>query len=352
MQIGSLNFQDSAAEHNRFAQIDLDASVDKNYSIQLAGTDNNGDPVTPLYVVIDNYNNAAALSYSVDNFNSSLAPYTTVALQVSPQSQRLTIAMLSGQTTIFISEKKLPVTEGTKYQQGTTVPVGGTQILFITAGATFVVPATWNVSNNKVHCIGPGADGLAGSGASNTGDAGGGGGYARRNNMVLTPGAVTACQIGAANSGNDTWVKSTTDVRGNAAPPGTNTGGPAGAVGSVTHRGGNGTKSQAANGGGGGGAAGSTAVGGDALNSGLGGASGEGNAGGAIGSGVGSAGTFWAQTTPVANAGPGGGGGGSTVAGTAGGAGGNYGGGGGGGRGAAGAGGASGGGLIVLEWTP
>jgi hypothetical protein len=63
---------------------------------------------------------------------------------------------------------------------------------------TLQVPADWNSSNNYIECIGPGGNGYAQGSPG-----GGGGGYCRKNNVTLTPGANVSYVIGtpSASSG-------------------------------------------------------------------------------------------------------------------------------------------------------
>ena len=68
-------------------------------------------------------------------------------------------------------------------------PAKSTKFQAITSGASFVTPADWNNANNKVHCIGAGANGLVGSGSGGNAfgkQGGGGGAYAAKNNMTLS----------------------------------------------------------------------------------------------------------------------------------------------------------------------
>jgi hypothetical protein len=224
---------------------------------------------------------------------------------------------------------------------------------FVTSGSSFTRPSDWNDSNNIIHVIGAGSAGAAGAGSGGgaTGGRGGGAGaYARKSNVTLA--GTVSCQIGAANSGSDTWVVNSSTVMAKAAPANSQTGGAAStSVGDVKFDGGSGGNGGGSASGGGGGAAGPDAAGGNGSvstgGSGNGG-SGGGGSGGGTQAATGGSGTTWAATAG-GTAGPGGGGGGRTNNG-AGGTGGQYGAGGGGGRSSSGAGGAAQGGLIVLEW--
>jgi hypothetical protein len=232
-------------------------------------------------------------------------------------------------------------------------PAKSTKFQAITSGASFVTPADWNNANNKVHCIGAGANGLVGSGTGGNafGKAGGGGGaYAAKNNMTLS--GTVVCQIGAANSGTDTFVTNAATLNADAAAVSSATGGLlANCVGDVKFAGGNGDAGGVTGGdpsGGGGGAAGPAggqAASGMSGGAGNNGALGGGNGGSTVG-GAGAAGSLWGT-----GIGPGGGGGGRNTTG-AGGSGGNYGSGGAGGYGSSGSAGQAKGGVIVLEWTP
>ena len=174
------------------------------------------------------------------------------------------------------------------YRQTLTTQVTVT----LTSGTTWTVPANWNSSNNFVECIGGGAGGLqnGAAGVNYGGPGGGGGAYARGNNITLTAGASVPISIGAGGtqgvSGSDTSFNSGAVLaKGGSVGSGT-TGGIGGltatSVGSIKFAGGNGGAGSAtinSGGGGGGGAAGNTSSG----VSGAGGAAPTGGAGGAGG---------------------------------------------------------------------
>lgn len=68
--------------------------------------------------------------------------------------------------------------------------------IILTSGTSWTVPANWNNANNKVECGGAGYAG------------GGGGAYALKNNVALTPGAGVSYQIGhpaTSHTTSDSW---------------------------------------------------------------------------------------------------------------------------------------------------
>jgi hypothetical protein len=77
------------------------------------------------------------------------------------------------------------------------------------AGATesWSVPSDWNDSDNTIECIGPGANGFDGlitvSDPTDASDGGGGGAYAKKSNLALTPLSSVSYRVG--NIGDDTW---------------------------------------------------------------------------------------------------------------------------------------------------
>jgi hypothetical protein len=261
--------------------------------------------------------------------------------------------------------------------------------VFVTSGTTWSVPSDFNSSDNTIECIGAG-----GVGGGNGRDGSGGGAYAKKANLSLTPGASIAIQVGVSGSWTNsatipaarntffngaTMATSTVGAEGGAdgldtvGAGGSGAGGTAtNSVGDTKYAGGNGgTSPDGFGGGGGGGAAGINGAGANATNAsagsnatggngatadnGSGGAGGSGGVGGADNNGVaGSDGTEWDATH---GSGGGGGGGSANNSGQAGagGAGGKYGGGGGGGgHGNPGDGGgtAGGAGLIVITYLP
>jgi hypothetical protein len=64
-------------------------------------------------------------------------------------------------------------------------------LIYLTSGTSFVVPATWNKLNNFIACIG--------------GANAGGGAYAQSNNISLIPYQSYQIQIGSNSNSNDTW---------------------------------------------------------------------------------------------------------------------------------------------------
>lgn len=351
---GAILFSENADRNNRFAKIVCDTSLDIDFTIVLNGTDRNGTPVKPRFISVDNFNNANGIDFSVDGFGpSGIAPYTISVIELNPDAQRFSMRATFGIVNVYISEKKLPISPGPKYTQTAVA-----KFLFLNAGlGSIAIPTDWNSGNNVIHCIAPGNTGTNGTPGPFAGSGGGGGAYASIRNLALSPGAIINCQVGAGNSGNDTWFVSAGTVMAKA--PVTRTGGLASAsIGTTKYNGGTATDNSASAfaGSGGGGGAGPRGVGGNSSggSSQTGGTGDAGfTAGGAPGGGNPSAGpngSYWRQTTDAATAGSGGGGGGSGGGGLSGGAGGQYGAGGGGGLNTGG--GAGRDGLIVLEWTP
>lgn len=72
-----------------------------------------------------------------------------------------------------------------------------TRTVIITSGTTWQVPNTWNNLDNYVICIGGGAGGV-----NQIGSGGGGGAYARSDNVVLTPNSIVNILIGAGGAAN------------------------------------------------------------------------------------------------------------------------------------------------------
>jgi hypothetical protein len=148
----------------------------------------------------------------------------------------------------------------------------GQQVIFITDGTTWMVPLDWNNDNNTIEVIGAGGEGTA------SGTAGGGGAYAKKNNLSLYPGVTISVQIGQTGSSpTDTWFDSTGTVLAKAGQTGGNGGQSSSSVGDIVYSGGNGGLSLniitgTLGGAGGGGAAGPFGVGangGNILNTGL-----------------------------------------------------------------------------------
>lgn len=218
------------------------------------------------------------------------------------------------------------------------------KVMIITSGTNFTVPSDWNSNKNSIHCIGGGATAVSST------QGGASGGYVRKDNVVLTPGASVGCRLGsgATQDNTRTYVGSSFNpyVQAGGANGATG-GGPGYSIGDVIVNG-------ASNSGGAGGcgAPGPNGPGVDNVSS-LSGTAGDGGlvkggTGRTIGNGVaGANGATWTDTSSGISAGPGGGGGGSSGSNSTGGAGGRYGAGGGAGTLL---GGAAGKGLIVLEW--
>ena len=81
-----------------------------------------------------------------------------------------------------------------------------TQVILLTSGSSWTVPADWNNSNNSIEVIGGG-----GGGGNSPGNpsAGGGGAYSKVVNIMLNPGSTTRYAIGfgggATGAGGDTY---------------------------------------------------------------------------------------------------------------------------------------------------
>lgn len=156
--------------------------------------------------------------------------------------------------------------------------------LTATGSNTWSVPADWDNGNNQVECLG--------AGSANGHFGGGGGAYATKTNVTLTPGGSASYTIGAGNSGTDTnfasavIAKSASGSTGGQAASCTPTAG--------AYSGGNGGTASAngQGGNGGGGAASPNGAGSNGGNGSGGNSSGAGGAaGGAAGPGGGSGGT-------------------------------------------------------------
>src|ERR1700704_4277900 len=75
--------------------------------------------------------------------------------------------------------------------------------IYLTTGATWVVPADWNNANNSIEVIGGGGGGKTpGAAQSGSGGGGGGGGDSKATNVTLTPGATVTIAVGAAGAAN------------------------------------------------------------------------------------------------------------------------------------------------------
>lgn len=83
-------------------------------------------------------------------------------------------------------------------------------VIALTSGTSWSVPADWDDSNNSIHCIGGGVDGVAGQGGNGSGfngqRGGGGGAYSTISNLNLTPGGSVTYAVGTrgASTGGDT----------------------------------------------------------------------------------------------------------------------------------------------------
>ncbi|SDK41278.1 hypothetical protein SAMN05444163_8052 [Bradyrhizobium ottawaense] len=178
-----------------------------------------------------------------------------------------------------------------------------TQIV-LSSGSQLIIPADC-VKFDSVECMGAGAQGAAGVGTDgltspgNGGYGGGGGAYARRNNVPVTPGSTVSFAIGLNSGGTSWFINGSTclAVGGN----GQLGGNAASCVGDVTVSGNNG-------------------VAGGGISSPYGGAGGTGGSGAAPYGGAGGAGTGQSPNYPSAGSpggawgGGGGGGGGAGFA--------------------------------------
>jgi hypothetical protein len=259
----------------------------------------------------------SATSASLDNSIGSVATSSsaTTTMPSSTTTYTLTVANAGGSNDCTA-----------------TVTVDNDKIVFLTSGSSWTVPDDWNSASNTVEVIG--------GGGSNASDGAGGGAYAKKSDVSLTPGGSASYQIGNIASNNaDTWFSSTGTVLAKGGSG--STGGAAGSsVGDVKYSGGDGN-------GGGGGAAGPFGDGGDSAgyNTDAGTAdAGYGGMGG-LGYANGGNGTEW-------DALHGAGGGGGTAASSGGASGGNYGGGGALNFGDPTGSGVSAPGLIVITYTP
>jgi len=175
-------------------------------------------------------------------------------------------------------------------------------VIVLTSGTTFRTPSDWNNTNNSIECYGAGAGGLIqGTAGVNYGGPGGGGGaYARSNNVVLSFGVNIPISIGAGGTqgtaGSDTSFNSGAILAKGGSIGSGYTGGVGGltatSVGTVKFAGGNGGSgnSTAASCGGGGGGAGGPTSAGTAGGAGLTTIGGAGGAGGSPSGGAGGAG--------------------------------------------------------------
>lgn len=196
-------------------------------------------------------------------------------------------------------------------------PAAPVQIV-LTSGTSWTVPDDWNNSGNKVECIGAGASNFFQDGTANFG--GGGGAYAMKQNIALTPGATVSYRIGSSSKTlavNSSWFVSDSTVKAAGATNATGAS-VSNCVGDLRYAGGNGGASY-----GGGGAAGPNG-------NGMGGSVAKGGDGDAGFGGIGSASNSQANGgagLEWGSAGSGGGGGNTTLSTRAPGAGGAYGGG-------------------------
>lgn len=238
-------------------------------------------------------------------------------------------------------------------------------ILTAASSSPWATPSDWNAANNSIEAIGGGAGGNPTSIAF-SGQAGGGGAYAKIINQALSGNIAFTIGADAASTvdGTDTQFKDSSTLLAKAGLSATGLGGLATtSVGSTKFKGGNGSPGSSgvdpdAGAGGGGGAGGLNAAGNNGANSpgsgniGGAGGQGDGSAGGAGGAGGNNgAGANGAAGAEWSSAGSGGGGGGCGGENGAGGNGGAYGAGGGGGGIASGAGGTGKAGVIVITYT-
>ena len=86
-----------------------------------------------------------------------------------------------------------------------------TNVIILTSGTSWTVPADWNNANNTIEVIGGGGGGS--SSAAGSQGAGGGGAYTKLTNFTLTPSSSAFIQIGgggaAGSAGTDTWLNKT-----------------------------------------------------------------------------------------------------------------------------------------------
>ena len=166
------------------------------------------------------------------------------------------------------------------------------ETVILTSGTTWLVPNTWNSSNNTVSCIGGGGGARLGGG--------GGGARVINTNVSLTPGANISYTIGAGGSrgttptagGNTTFNSSAMiAVGGGPASSANGNGGfggtAASSTGTTKYSGGNGGAASLGESGGGGGGAGGTTANGSSGSAGSGETGGNGGAGGNTGGGAG-----------------------------------------------------------------
>lgn len=347
--IGSLIFAESVEPFNRVATVVCNSAIDVNWSIVINGTDNNGSAVYPQFITVDNYQNSRAATYSIDSIVGAIAAYTKQIIAINPYARIFSISPTIGAINLYFSEQRLPISEGQKFQ---SAPLSSTFIITGGGTATFIVPTTWNNSNNKIHVIGPG---VAGTKVAGFGQGGGGGAYARRENVSYVPGSIKNFSVGSAST--DTWFDINTFLLAKAAV-GVAGGSGAASIGDYTSSGGNGGSGVDQNNVGGGGAGGPNSSGSAQFNGNGGAGDGgfTGGLGGLVGGVIngtanGGGGATWTRFQDGIKFGPGGGGGGGTPTQTVGGNGGLNGGGGGGGI-TNGNGGLGQTGLIVIEWTP
>lgn len=248
------------------------------------------------------------------------------------------------------------------------------------SSGTWTVPADWNNSNNKIHCIGGGGGGGGAGGGAGGGGGGGGGGYAYKTNASFSVGQSIPYNVGwggdggalqvAGTDGGDTAFGSVCQAIGGFGGQRSVDGGAGGSggwadTGTGGFGGGNGGAHSGRRPGGGGGGAGGRfgdgfgggiASGSDTGPGGAGGSADAGNGGAGGPGGVSSDGVVGDDGFELGDgsAGAGGGGGGAGQN-SNGGWGGYYGGGGGGGGGGstgAGIGGTGAPGLILVAYTP
>ena len=175
------------------------------------------------------------------------------------------------------------------------------QVIYLTTGTSWTVPANWNSASNTIECIGGGGGGRGGVDSSGCGG-GGGGAYSKISNLALTAGGSVTYQVGsggaAGSAGGDSYFNgaslgaaSVGAKGGNGATSGSGgSGGVADSgVGTTKNSGGNGGGAGSRGAGAGGGAAGPKGAGANGGNGGTppvdpgAGGGGGGNGGGSAG---------------------------------------------------------------------
>jgi hypothetical protein len=171
------------------------------------------------------------------------------------QNQDMTGAMIDAGAPIQVT--RVSVEAGAIHVEAEEMLASGTivitkTVLLRTTGSvlTWTVPADWNSSDNRIECIGGGAD----ASISFFRNGGGGGAYAAITNLSLTPGGSVSYRVGAASG--DTWFNGATFGAASVGAKGASnaTGGQASAsIGTTKFSGGNGGSASGSGGGAGGG---------------------------------------------------------------------------------------------------